>query len=245
MPKPLITPAVTPIESSEDEDEKPAYPFSTSPRFQSTQLTMESSFYIDDADSDMDMADAQPSTPPTPSTRSRVTKASPKPSPFTLLPLPSTRNSQDHANGGRIPTPIYGYFRSIDTGMEVDAPDNLYGPTFSLPRQELDHESQIRRRRLPTPISEDEAMDSPTTITMLDRLDMATDIFEKQPSMERQRKTSTWPAAHGIAGAKGGKTTLSMGYRADCEKCRTRVPGHYNHVIRSPGSIVRAPMEYT
>ncbi|KAI9827859.1 MAG: hypothetical protein M1832_004348 [Thelocarpon impressellum] len=29
-----------------------------------------------------------------------------------------------------------------------------------------------------------------------------------------------------------GKPVLSMGYRADCEKCRARVPGHYSHVIR-------------
>ena len=30
-----------------------------------------------------------------------------------------------------------------------------------------------------------------------------------------------------------GKTTLAMGYRADCEKCRHKVPGHYSHFIRS------------
>lgn len=30
-----------------------------------------------------------------------------------------------------------------------------------------------------------------------------------------------------------GKMTISMGYRADCEKCRMRVPGHYNHLIRA------------
>ena len=30
-----------------------------------------------------------------------------------------------------------------------------------------------------------------------------------------------------------GKTTLAMGYRADCEKCRLKLPGHYSHFIRS------------
>ena len=28
---------------------------------------------------------------------------------------------------------------------------------------------------------------------------------------------------------KGGR--LVMGYRADCEKCRDKVPGHYNHFL--------------
>ncbi|PWY69574.1 hypothetical protein BO70DRAFT_365847 [Aspergillus heteromorphus CBS 117.55] len=28
------------------------------------------------------------------------------------------------------------------------------------------------------------------------------------------------------------KTAFSMGYRADCDKCRRRVPGHYSHIIR-------------
>lgn len=29
------------------------------------------------------------------------------------------------------------------------------------------------------------------------------------------------------------KTTFFMGYRADCEKCRQKVPGHYSHIIRA------------
>ena len=27
-----------------------------------------------------------------------------------------------------------------------------------------------------------------------------------------------------------GKVVLSMGFKADCEKCRSRVPGHYSHL---------------
>jgi hypothetical protein len=30
-------------------------------------------------------------------------------------------------------------------------------------------------------------------------------------------------------GGTSGKRGFSMGYRADCEKCRMKVPGHYNH----------------
>lgn len=31
----------------------------------------------------------------------------------------------------------------------------------------------------------------------------------------------------------GMKKTFSMGYRTDCEKCRMKVPGHFNHIIVS------------
>lgn len=31
----------------------------------------------------------------------------------------------------------------------------------------------------------------------------------------------------------GMKKTFSIGYRADCEKCRLKVPGHFNHIIVS------------
>lgn len=33
--------------------------------------------------------------------------------------------------------------------------------------------------------------------------------------------------------APKGKMSISMGYRADCEKCRLKVPGHYNHWIHT------------
>jgi hypothetical protein len=32
--------------------------------------------------------------------------------------------------------------------------------------------------------------------------------------------------------APEGKVILSMGFRADCDKCRSRVPGHYSHILR-------------
>ncbi|KAI0467581.1 hypothetical protein F4859DRAFT_525241 [Xylaria cf. heliscus] len=31
----------------------------------------------------------------------------------------------------------------------------------------------------------------------------------------------------------GMKKSLSIGYRADCEKCRMKIPGHFNHIILS------------
>lgn len=52
-----------------------------------------------------------------------------------------------------------------------------------------------------------------------------------------QSNGSVSPARAGSAGsalasAEGrGKRGLSFGYRADCEKCRMRVPGHMNHFV--------------
>lgn len=226
---------MTPIESSDDEDEKPSYPFPTSLRLQSSQLTMSSTFHIEEAiDSDMDMTESQPSASPAPWNRTITASSSPRSPRYTLLPTPGSRGSHDTVNGGRIPTPIYGHFLSIDTSMDVDTPDATSGTTFSQSMQEMDYQSYLRRRRLPSPISEDEAMDSPTTITggMLDRLGMGTQTCEPPTPPDRHRKINTSAAAQETVGSKGGKTILSMGYRADCEKCRTRVPGHYNHVIR-------------
>lgn len=35
------------------------------------------------------------------------------------------------------------------------------------------------------------------------------------------------------ASSASRKVTFSMGFRADCEKCQQKVPGHYSHIIRS------------
>lgn len=38
---------------------------------------------------------------------------------------------------------------------------------------------------------------------------------------------------HDMTGNGAGtiKRSFSMGYRADCEKCRNKVPGHFSHII--------------
>lgn len=36
-----------------------------------------------------------------------------------------------------------------------------------------------------------------------------------------------------VTASKREKISFSMGYRADCEKCRMKVPGHYSHIVRS------------
>ncbi|KAK2765216.1 hypothetical protein FQN54_008915 [Arachnomyces sp. PD_36] len=39
--------------------------------------------------------------------------------------------------------------------------------------------------------------------------------------------------SNGFGASGGGKISFSMGYRADCDKCQRKVPGHYSHIVRS------------
>ena len=111
-------------------------------------------------------------------------------------------------------------------------------------------ESFLRRRALPSPISEDENMESPTVITnsMLSNLKMisgpSSEGFSPQDILTPDTpSTRNWinvmdlgqknrRRSDAISG-ESGKVMFSMGFRADCEKCRERVPGHYSHVIRT------------
>lgn len=163
---------------------------------------------------------AEPSTPP-------------RPSQLLLLPISTTRDTQSMNNGGRIPTPRWGHFRSID--MNIDMCD---APEMRPSQLEADHSLFLRRRRLPSPISEDENVVSSTGMTeeMMYRLDMRSTRSEREPFVGQFQRGKIWaPVAvgPGAVGAKAGKTMLSMGYRSDCEKCQRRVPGHYNHVVRA------------
>lgn len=185
----------------------------------------------------MDMMDSQPPSSPSPwnDTMSTTMSTPPRPSSIALLSKPSSRDSQDGNNGERIPTPRWGHFRSIESSIDMyDGTDAAcYTATDSL-QLEVDHGLFLRRRRLPTPISEDENMVSPTGMTeeTMQRPDTGTVPAPGMTSWDqfgRGKIDMTIPAS---PIPKIRRTMLSMGYRADCEKCRTRVPGHYNHVIQ-------------
>ena len=95
-------------------------------------------------------------------------------------------------------------------------------------QQEIAHDLFLKRRRLPTPISEDEAMDTPEGMGgMLGKLDMGSRISRESVPFNTNKM---WGGGSPV---QKGKMMISMGFRADCEKCRLRVPGHYNHLIRA------------
>ncbi|KAL8772229.1 MAG: hypothetical protein Q9194_004657 [Teloschistes cf. exilis] len=215
----LLTPALTPVETSEDEAEA-KNPFRSPVRPKSKQLTMSSSIHIEelmDMDVDMDTDCSQPTLSPHP----RQSVESTQPSPCTITPKSFFYNPQEVNSGGRIPTPIYGHFNPVDRRIEDESENN--DPKT---QQEIAHDIFLRRRRLPTPISEDEPMDDPDGMgDMLGRLDMGTKAAPTVPF----RTNRMWGGE--AATPSKGKLTLSMGYRADCEKCKLKVPGHYSHFI--------------
>ncbi|KAL8786927.1 MAG: hypothetical protein Q9195_008006 [Heterodermia aff. obscurata] len=179
-------------------------------------------------------------TPPSPkSSRSYLmTPPPPRPSRFVLQPVPKP------VIGQRLPTPTYGHFPPLSSHQALNTPD-VSPKTHS-------NKSAILRRGLPTllppsPISETE-FESPTTSSMgdlLSRLQMSNtssgNNSNEGDSPSRAKLGRRMAVDQGrvdqgrvdqgqVSG--GGKTTLAMGYRADCEKCRARVPGHYNHVVQ-------------
>ncbi|MCJ1477162.1 hypothetical protein MMC13_005833 [Lambiella insularis] len=159
----------------------------------------------------------------------------------------------------RIPTPIYGYFQVSPQDATMSTPTSTTS-SEPIPKLTTLHEDQhdifMRRRRLPSPISEDEDMESPTTMTgcMLRKLDMSATTAPHYLT-DVDMMTPVTPDANLFLGSgwrdkrRGaidgrvkdikevecgtqGKVVFSMGFRADCDKCKSRVPGHYSHVLR-------------
>jgi hypothetical protein len=133
----------------------------------------------------------------------------------------------------RIPTPIHCQFSSHIRSADRAPPHPNQGPNPA------DDEAmgERGRRRLPSPISEDET--SPRYI--LESLgDMPMDVepcLEESKIAPKKRHTRskhslrTWSDPGSDLGYGSIKRGFSMGYRSDCEKCRMRVPGHFSHII--------------
>ena len=287
-------PTLTPADSSDDESDIELI----SPKHCST---LPSSLHLEgnDTDMDTDMMDSQSFASPVWSPKRPPIFASPA-HPRIYASTPSARSA--HTQTPRLPTPIYGHFAAaaLNTPSSLSSNPSLghYSPAIPTPpsaqqqqipivprcstiRSSLLDQQQdafLRRRRLPSPISEDENMDSPTTMTksMLQNLDMSAtpstatfplehsryQHYEDQTRQQHQADLMT-PKTPGFAAGKGwggfaipqgpavenrnrrrsdaissggenrAKIVFSMGFRADCEKCRERVPGHYSHVLKS------------
>jgi len=80
----------------------------------------------------------------------------------------------------------------------------------------------------------DTALERRMSDVTMDDISMG-DAIEAQLSSPGPSHTSPAhfsPSTHAAAGSQQPSTTFSMGWRADCEKCRLRVPGHYVHIAR-------------
>jgi hypothetical protein len=130
---------------------------------------------------------------------------------------------------GRIPTPIHSSFAPH---IRAEKAAIHHDPDFA------DDEALVNRfrrgRRLPSPISEGEIspsmlLDSPGEMQMeYERTSQNTPT--KKGHTRSKHSLRSWTGAGELVGI-GTKRTFSMGYRSDCEKCRNKVPGHFNHII--------------
>lgn len=264
-----IPPTLTPVESS-DEDVEEDERLSHLTGFNISQPSSASSFRSTKANaSETDAMDMTEMPPPLLSgwKRPQMTRrrsygiSSMTPSMHMNF---STNADQPDANGGRIPTPIYGHFTSTDVNMDTSeaALNSFIHPTarFQLrhnhnvlsPMMSEDGESEAdwwRRRRLPSPaespiISQPMDTDDLTSPGIMDALSF--DNIRAHNSEMDHDKNDSPPLSCSSNGSKGhamferrsdpGQDTprkgkLVMGFRADCEKCQKRVPGHYSHIV--------------
>ncbi|KAI9375433.1 hypothetical protein BJX61DRAFT_539859 [Aspergillus egyptiacus] len=233
--------ALTPAESSEDEDVFAA-------RFRSEWSSMKPSQLA-----------LHPSTPilyPNPSMDMDISEdqRSPDEDGSSLLPAGLDGHSQHLLSAS------HSVIReSLDTGhlatlrvtsQPHTAPATTMGNPQSspVPPSELSRGSVWwRSPRLPSPVSENGDAATYANRTFGDT-DMVYDIFppetttssnpaatEAEAADVRKRLSSLDLPEQGNAEAERKpvrKLGFSMGYRADCEKCRRRVPGHYSHIIK-------------
>lgn len=160
----------------------------------------------------------------------------------------------------RIPTPIHCTFAAqlhSNNQTGFPAPQD---PSVPRSLQAAPEWSMVQNRRLPSPISESGGEDGPASpgmalhpnihavpsedgadASMSDAdadgdFDVGTPPPTSAPTTpspktkfghSRSKHTiNSWTAAQ-----PGMKKAFSIGYRADCEKCRQKIPGHFNHII--------------
>lgn len=273
QPQPIgpysIPPTLTPVDSS-DEDVEGDERLSSLSTFNISQPTTASSFFSTKANASegeaMDLIEMPPPSgtewkkPQLIRKRSNGIAAMTPPAEMSF----STNTDLPDANGGRIPTPIYGHFASTDVNMDTSeaALNSFIHPAarFQLrrnhnilsPMMSEDGESEAdwwRRRQLPSPaesptISQRMETDDLENPDMMDALSF--DNMQAHNSAMELENNSTPPQSSSSSGSKGHamferrrdagsegprKGKLVMGFRADCEKCSKRVPGHYSHIV--------------
>lgn len=115
------------------------------------------------------------------------------------------------------------------------------GAATASPDAERSHGVWWDRGRLPSPISEDDdslgksnktsfsdgemaySMSQPMSPPSCDSHDAIDPVRQSLPDRAEEPPHLAAPSAK-------KKVSFAMGYRADCDKCRQKVPGHYSHI---------------
>ena len=228
VPPRSVPATLTPVESSDEEPcnindaEDEGMNVGSTTDLPSSQTSKTSSMNVGvGEDEDLDMTDSQTRSPPP--WHAQVTLSPSRPqSSFLNLPI--------NPSGGRIPTPIYGHFTN-DFSMDMSGQSTPANGVTTI-REEDDW---WRRRDLPSPASDHDnghPMMSPIGETdgLMGRLNVGTGT--------RAPDSSSADSIHPMFSHRednhqtGRSSRLVMGYRADCDKCRQKVPGHYSHIVR-------------
>lgn len=156
-----------------------------------------------------------------------------------LCPSPFQPDSSTSITG-RIPTPIHSQFSShirsiekVDQSMTVSG---HYIHNGTIPA------TSRNSRRLPSPISEDEAISPSSLLQSLGDVQMEVEepadtitdeskVTPKKGHTRSKHSLRNWGGFASDIPGVGVRRGFSMGYRSDCEKCRMKVPGHFSHVI--------------
>lgn len=134
------------------------------------------------------------------------------------------------------------------SAMETDPVQHMESLVSSSADAERSHDSAWwYRRRLPSPIREDEGSPSKSSKASISDAEMACAPSQTvspphhivDPIQQHEAPFINYPGKPMLSRRPSNsspakrKVMFSMGYRADCEKCRNKVPGHYNHIIRA------------
>ncbi|PLB54266.1 hypothetical protein P170DRAFT_11931 [Aspergillus steynii IBT 23096] len=157
--------------------------------------------------------------------------------------FPSAWTAAANHDGGIQPSPIPNNMinQSLTISERHDSMDtrNPLAPARrDEPTPEKIHDpAPWQDQRLPSPVSESED-GFPSSINSVSDTDMNYNISHAASSPADA--TSSWQSSAGlharpdhVTKPRNKKITFSMGFRADCEKCHRKVPGHYSHIIRA------------
>lgn len=162
--------------------------------------------------------------------------ANPSPIPHHLV------NRSLSLNGAQSTVSTPGYFPTSDPAVNQPQQDHNMMEDVSFHSEPKNHHSQAR---LPSPVSDEDAIMANSDKTE----DTEMDYFQtslahgvkptpSQPTStagqySQQTHEDLMKQAAVSASTHRKRPALVMGFRADCEKCRCRVPGHYSHILRN------------
>ena len=141
----------------------------------------------------------------------------------------------------RLPSPIS---ESGGEDSSIESPQMILDSTSSaqMPSHHLDRLTHQHPLLSTLPVRSSSAMElgqgeevspSPPRESTPGSVDGSMDVESTSPSPKKGHTRSRHTLNSWTALQPGMKRSFSIGYRADCEKCRMKVPGHFNHIIIS------------